>query len=372
MPEEAPPVVALVVVAQAEYENWDPVTHKGWEPLTKVQQAASELVAALVGRGYELELPKLLQGGTRTEVEQALDKWFQERSPADRVLLYWTGHGAMNAGHYLVTRDSQNQGSLTKLNTIATGSLGDVIAKSKAEKVLVVLDTCYSSGAAPDFAANMLEVRTARTGLPGQVHYLALQPSAHALAKAQEAVLCRALVEVLTGQDPDGRKRSWTDQDRLIGVGELLAALLDAAKEKMGADWVCPDPLVLGWRDKFLPNPRFTGARPAVDVETRRSLPVPSALDRAARGIEGAESGWYFTGRTRVLTELAMWLRDGIGLVVLTGPPGAGKSAVLGRMVILSDPEVVAEAKNAGALHGVPKEAMPPKAGSLPRYILGG
>ena len=63
------------------------------------------------------------------------------------------------------------------------------------------------------------------------------------------------------------------------------------------------------------------------------------------RGIlpSSVRSGSYFTGRVRVLTELAGWL-GGTGDAdararVVTGGPGSGKSAVLGRLVWLADPE---------------------------------
>ncbi|MER7728302.1 AAA family ATPase [Streptomyces sp. NPDC096323] len=53
-----------------------------------------------------------------------------------------------------------------------------------------------------------------------------------------------------------------------------------------------------------------------------------------------SEQGLYFSGRIRVLSELVDWLTsplgDGRGRVV-TGSPGCGKSAVLGRIVALSD-----------------------------------
>jgi hypothetical protein len=53
------------------------------------------------------------------------------------------------------------------------------------------------------------------------------------------------------------------------------------------------------------------------------------------------ERGWYFTGREQVLAELAGWLAtpgaDG-QVRVITGDPGSGKSAVLARLVTLSDP----------------------------------
>jgi WD domain, G-beta repeat len=52
--------------------------------------------------------------------------------------------------------------------------------------------------------------------------------------------------------------------------------------------------------------------------------------------------GWYFTGRHRVLQELAGWLAAASGsqplVRVVTGGPGSGKSAVLGRLVLLADP----------------------------------
>jgi WD40 repeat protein len=56
----------------------------------------------------------------------------------------------------------------------------------------------------------------------------------------------------------------------------------------------------------------------------------------------GGREGWYFTGRVRALRELAGWLAappDNQAMMrVVTGDPGSGKSAVLGRLVLLADP----------------------------------
>jgi WD40 repeat protein len=61
-----------------------------------------------------------------------------------------------------------------------------------------------------------------------------------------------------------------------------------------------------------------------------------------ARGVErDANRGWYFTGRTQVLRELAAWLVSGQAdgrIRVVIGGPGSGKSAVLARLVTLADP----------------------------------
>jgi len=55
-----------------------------------------------------------------------------------------------------------------------------------------------------------------------------------------------------------------------------------------------------------------------------------------SRGVANAsESGWLFRGRTRALTECNDWLEAGRRFTVLavTGSPGTGKSAILGRLV---------------------------------------
>ena len=84
-----------------------------------------------------------------------------------------------------------------------------------------------------------------------------------------------------------------------------------------------------------------------MDLETRDWLRRRHASELAeywgpkARGLEvAAQAGWYFTGRQAALAELTGWLTDPAAdtrLRVVTGDPGSGKSAVLGRLVTLAD-----------------------------------
>ena len=60
------------------------------------------------------------------------------------------------------------------------------------------------------------------------------------------------------------------------------------------------------------------------------------------RGVEQADRpGWFFTGRRRALSQLVAWLTSAPAPVdnirVITGGPGSGKSAVLARLVTMSD-----------------------------------
>lgn len=79
-------------------------------------------------------------------------------------------------------------------------------------------------------------------------------------------------------------------------------------------------------------------------LAARRRQELRDHFGRRGRGIlpSSVLSGSYFTGRVRVLTELAGWL-GGTGDAdararVVTGGPGSGKSAVLGRLLWLADP----------------------------------
>ncbi len=62
-----------------------------------------------------------------------------------------------------------------------------------------------------------------------------------------------------------------------------------------------------------------------------------------AQGVEpeARSEGWYFTGRKRALAELCRWLGEhdpNPKIRLLSGPPGAGKSAILAHLLLLTDP----------------------------------
>jgi len=339
--ESSRPQTVLVIVAQGTYTNW--------EQLTQVPGLARKLATALDGNGYRLRLPELLEGGTVAGVRDALGPFLKELSEHDRLMLYWIGHGSGSGIHYLVVKDSPKPADAWM--AIPTRDLGILIAQSKVEKVLVVLDTCFSSGGAEGFARDIYEVLNTKTDLPGQIRFAGVLPSVNALEKAQEGVFCRALEKVLT--DPSVPSRRWTDQDEQIGFSNLGVALLEVLGHEFGEGWQPPRPFTLGFDDRFLPNPRYRGPQPAMDVETRR-MHVPEALALAAGGVEAGVIGSYFKGRTRVLSELVHWLREGSGVLILTGPPGSGKSAVLGRLATLCNPahrQISEGGGDAGATH---------------------
>ncbi|MGZ4409586.1 MAG: AAA family ATPase [Gaiellaceae bacterium] len=103
-----------------------------------------------------------------------------------------------------------------------------------------------------------------------------------------------------------------------------------------------------------------------VDVAEEDETPIPPAMWQLVVGeasptetLEIERSAFY--GREKVLAELLRWLnsRDDVGggLLVITGAPGAGKSAILARLVVLASPPI-----GGGAVRDDPAFALRPEA----------
>jgi Mrp family chromosome partitioning ATPase len=105
----------------------------------------------------------------------------------------------------------------------------------------------------------------------------------------------------------------------------------------------------------FIPNPRYRAGLPAENVEEQlwrlSRSDAAEHFELASRGIEVGEKGWFFAGRKRLLGSLVDWLSTAEhGVRIVTGPPGAGKSAVMGRLATLSDAQYRQGAIDAGVV----------------------
>ncbi|KJS51969.1 hypothetical protein VM98_34250, partial [Streptomyces rubellomurinus subsp. indigoferus] len=104
------------------------------------------------------------------------------------------------------------------------------------------------------------------------------------------------------------------------------------------------------------------------------ALPGHERAHFARRGMGTAlgELAWNFVGRRAERQRIARWLsepdRSGSGLLVVTGAPGAGKSAVLGNVLLHSYPEIHAILATAGFPGGdwAPEQPLPRLDLSLP------
>ncbi|MBL8293178.1 MAG: AAA family ATPase [Bryobacterales bacterium] len=253
------------------------------------------------------------------------------------LILSWTGHGRPGRDNVLRLLGSLGAEDV-ELATAA--QLGEWAARTGAHQILIILDTCSSGGGTIDAAVlvdSVLEHSASRaTAWLGVI--AASLPDEPALSGA----LSRELQRLLT-EGPSKPDLRWAEHRPYIRGDDLVLALRDDWREPRQK----PEMLTksnYAW--DMVRNPLFRRGRPDQVVEH---------LLRAARGGSGEVN--YFSGREAELQRIVRWMAGRKpGLLLVTGPPGSGKSAVVGRIVSLSSREERARILKAGP---VPAEIDP-------------
>ena len=307
----APP--RIVAVANGEYASHT--------PLERAVTDTSHLVR-LLGEdegGAPVVLADLRRGALLDEIDAVLAP---RTMAGSRLIVLWTGHGVIGPDGRLrlLARSSE-----TADGEVATaGDLGEWAARTGAAQILVVVDTCFSGSGVPDALTMADAVLRGRADVSGT--WFCVLAAARGDEPARSGALPRELGRLLEEgpRDPVMRLR-WNAYEEMLRGDDLVDALLD--------EWSEP---------RHTPHRASTGrARPLLKNPLhRRRAPheVVEHLLQAARGT--STQGLYFTGRERSIAEMVDWMRDRVpGVLLVTGPAGSGKSALLGRIVSLSVPD---------------------------------
>jgi tetratricopeptide (TPR) repeat protein len=272
------------------------------------------------------------------------------RATGGTLTLLWSGHGvASAAGLRLFASDSEGR----------TGDgfgMADLAARgveSGAGQVLLLLDGCFSGAGVDDagrVAAELLQQ------MPPDAKHLWVGVVASCLGqeKAREGVFAQLLQTLLSRgpTDADLRRRWSRHNERLQGHD-----LCDALVKEWASDAQTPVYQGRGSSWWMFSNPLYESGAPAQVVEH---------LLRAARGGEGERS--WFTGRVDEVNEVVGWVTGGArGIRVVTGSPGTGKSAILGRVVSLSNTEERARLLPPGVDPQLPH--LDPQEGSVAAHV---
>ena len=276
-------------------------------------------------------------------------------TPEDTVVLYHTGHAdVVDDEHRLWAGDTADPLSQT-LRTSELATL--LLAGTPLSRLLVILDACFAGkGGAESLAAGM---RAARDGGKS----LSVITSAHPREQVRAGDFARLFRAAVHDDSTAGA------EPRFLSPSALVAHI-EADPSRPAWQTVSTSSL-FSTADvpPFLPNPRHDPGLAEVDLLTRlrieqeglRAEEMAEHFEPRARGVLSAsESDWRFEGRHAALRRVADHIRaDGGGVLAVTGDPGSGKSAVLGRVVLLSDP------RRAGGVPvgGAPQDTLPPREG---------
>jgi WD40 repeat protein len=313
------------------------------------------------GMGYQ-EVPGFGPDLSATDLKAALRGFLtaEERTPEDRVVFYYTGHGLVEDGEYLLALPE------TTPDMAGTGVWASELARwllrgTRVRRMLVVLDTCHAAAAAPEFAAESLAaLARLRTEAAGQ--HIAVITAARPRDAAGPGAFAQAFERAVLHRRTGGHEPPFLPLGGVVGsVQTELPPWQHAQLLSAGED-----------ADRFLPNPRYAQWLHGLDLRTQldreqrrlRDAELRHHVRPRAQGLDTPHDGvWLFTGRRAALAALSAWLRrrehDGVTRVV-TGGPGSGKSAVLSRLTVLADRHQRARVPRVDLL---PPDSVPPIGG---------
>ena len=288
----------------------------------------------LGGRRFTRAHQELVSDPDEDQIRAAFRRPARPWTERDAAVVFVTGHGEVaDSSHWLVLRESEHDDlPNTALRT------ADLIRWLKRPNgirhLLLIIDACFAGAIVSD---------TVRYDADLPASWLIL-PSAARDGEATTGALTAAIAEaVATLRSGEGQK--YGTNHRYFRVSEFL----DTVRRFLPGQVVNP---VYGgeWNAEHvcLPNPHYAEPDTVLTEPSRHELALPKA-DLAkhwaprARGATNDGGRWLFTGRAELMRELIATVSapgDTTPRVTLiTGRAGSGKSAVLARLVTLSDPE---------------------------------
>ena len=269
------------------------------------------------------------------QIRKSIREFCLKCDSSDVVALYYTSHAAkVNETHRVWTGGTIDSVS----GTLETKLLAELmLVGTPLRYAIIILDTCFAAqGGAEALRASMPSMGE------GDGKTLALLTAAYPREQIAAGDFARLFERAVKKPAVAGH------QPPYLTLG-AIAGLID--QDETRSQWQTISFGVLGARTDLLPlfpNRRFNPQLHGLDLFTQlrieqqelRVADLRGHFLPRARGVDvPAEPGWRFVGRQAALRDLVSWLENSgdLSARVVTGGPGSGKSAVIGRLVVLSD-----------------------------------
>ena len=278
-----------------------------------------------------------------------------KRHADDYLVLYLAGHGeVLDDGDFVVLASDAQPSDLLHRTVPTSEIVKRALAGTGVRRLLILLDTCYSGRGGEDLVAEALR-RIDQPGLSGEetggrgvVLVATSHPNEQALPGAFTTCLDRAARSLATaGYAPP-----------TLRVGALINAIKGDSHKPASQSPVWHQLGMDADEPAFVPNPRYRELLVDVDLLEQERLRYTGQLRERFLPVTR-----WFTGRHQALRDLAAWLQasdTGSLPCVVTGNAGSGKTALLGLIAALSDPDYAPSVSRQGLPHGfiVPDSAI--------------
>ncbi|MEV4108503.1 hypothetical protein [Nonomuraea sp. NPDC049695] len=348
---------ALVVGAGSfrvvEQGEWDPMgsAETGFEPLASVAPAVTDLARAMARlQGLRVHDDAPLLHPSLAGVDEAWQE-LRGRAAGEALIVHFSGHGVLGSSDtslYLAVHDS-DPGSLPRTAVYVNAWLDEVENTRDGAPTLFLLDVCGAGRAAVYQLAQGIRARDRKSWVIAactedekayKAHFT--QATTTVLERLRDGLLdvspALAYIPVETlAEEIDRELARLAEQDeQRLGQTVVRTPRLEASAE--------PPP--------FFPNPAYAdnlsdqfqrrrdSALWQFAADAAPGLDPLHFLSRASGTSSQAATQCRFAGRREQRLRINAWLDDPAGaepsLLVVTGGPGAGKSALLGVTLCLA------------------------------------
>ncbi|MEV7060899.1 AAA family ATPase [Streptomyces microflavus] len=293
-----------------------------------------------------------------------IDQDLADADDDEALVVYITGHGLAPRGrqHFLQLPDTDENRPLG--TAFPTAELIATALDSRAGHVLVMVDSCFSGRLTDELQDTLKALDEDRRALGSLVVLTAGNEDSRPRLQAFTSLL--AAVRAHCEDQTNGYARShlsWEDFHAIRGAVWDRTTMADIHRI-----WPPGDSVSLQFAARALspclPNPGYTDTALLEDARSQvgwnRADLDEYWISRATGQMSGSP-GWYFTGRAALITRMIEFLDGDDSVLIVTGPAGSGKSALLARLVTLSDPRFRADDAYRPLLDAIPEHLQVPE-----------